>query len=70
MSETTVYATDGLARAGGGLGVSLTTTGPGVANALGAFGEAAASGLAKAALQPRTALSFVGCGHLRVITAG
>lgn len=42
--QTTVYAADGLARAGGGLGVSLTTTGPGVANALGAFGEAAASG--------------------------
>ena len=42
--QTTVYAADGLARAGGGLGVSLTTTGPGVANAVGAFGEAAASG--------------------------
>jgi acetolactate synthase-1/2/3 large subunit len=42
--QTTVYAADGLARAGGGLGVSLTTTGPGAANALGAFGEAWASG--------------------------
>lgn len=42
--QTTVYAADGLARAGGGLGVSLTTTGPGAANAVGAFGEAAASG--------------------------
>lgn len=42
--QTTVYAADGLARASGGLGVSLTTTGPGVANAVGAFGEAAASG--------------------------
>jgi acetolactate synthase-1/2/3 large subunit len=42
--QTTVYAADGLARATGGLGVALTTTGPGVANAVGAFGEAAASG--------------------------
>src|ERR1700755_3014587 len=42
--QTTVYAADGLARAGGGLGVALTTTGPGAANAVGAFGEAAACG--------------------------
>ncbi|HEX5404003.1 MAG TPA: thiamine pyrophosphate-binding protein [Pseudonocardiaceae bacterium] len=42
--QTTVYAADGLARATGGIGVALTTTGPGVANAAGAFGEAAASG--------------------------
>jgi acetolactate synthase-1/2/3 large subunit len=42
--QTTVYAADGLARATGGLGVALTTTGPGAANAAGAFGEAAASG--------------------------
>jgi len=38
------YAADGLARASGGLGVALTTTGPGAANAVAAFGEAAASG--------------------------
>lgn len=42
--QTTVYAADGLARATGGLGVAFTTTGPGAANAAGAFGEAAASG--------------------------
>jgi acetolactate synthase-1/2/3 large subunit len=42
--QTTVYAADGLARATGGLGVAFTTTGPGVANAAGAFGEAARSG--------------------------
>ncbi|MEY3277783.1 MAG: hypothetical protein RLZZ426_269, partial [Actinomycetota bacterium] len=42
--QTTVYAADGLARATGGLGVALTTTGPGAANTLGAFGEAAVSG--------------------------
>jgi acetolactate synthase-1/2/3 large subunit len=41
--QTTVYAADGLARATGGLGVALTTTGPGAANTAGAFGEAAAS---------------------------
>lgn len=42
--QTTVYAADGLARASGGLGVALTTTGPGAANAVAAFGEAAAAG--------------------------
>jgi acetolactate synthase-1/2/3 large subunit len=42
--QTTAYAADGLARATGGLGVALTTTGPGAANAVAAFGEAAASG--------------------------
>ncbi|MBA2391042.1 MAG: thiamine pyrophosphate-binding protein [Geodermatophilaceae bacterium] len=41
--QTTVYAADGLARASGGLGVAITTTGPGAANALAAFGEAAAA---------------------------
>ncbi|MBA2414878.1 MAG: thiamine pyrophosphate-binding protein [Geodermatophilaceae bacterium] len=41
--QTAVYAADGQARASGGLGVALTTTGPGAANALAAFGEAAAS---------------------------
>src|ERR1700710_2076515 len=42
--QTTVYAADGFARATGGLGVALTTTGPGAANVGGAFGEAASSG--------------------------
>jgi thiamine pyrophosphate-dependent acetolactate synthase large subunit-like protein len=42
--QTAVYAADGLARASGGLGAALTTTGPGAANAVGAFGEAASSG--------------------------
>ncbi len=40
--QTAGYAADGLARATGGLGVALTTTGPGAANALAAFGEASA----------------------------
>ena len=38
--QTAAYAADGLARATGGLGVALTTTGPGAANAVAAFGEA------------------------------
>lgn len=42
--QTAVYAADGLARSTGRLGVALTTTGPGAANALGATGEAWASG--------------------------
>ncbi len=42
--QTTVYAADGWARATGGLGLALTTTGPGAANAVAAFGEAAACG--------------------------
>jgi acetolactate synthase-1/2/3 large subunit len=41
--QGTVYAADGLARATGGLGVALTTTGPGAANTIGAVGEAWAS---------------------------
>ncbi len=42
--QTTVYAADGHARLTGELGVALTTTGPGAANAVGACGEAWASG--------------------------
>jgi acetolactate synthase-1/2/3 large subunit len=43
--QTAGYAADGLARATGGLGVALVTSGPGAANTLAAFGEAAASGV-------------------------
>lgn len=42
--QACAYAADGYARATGKLGVALTTTGPGAANALAAFGEAAVSG--------------------------
>ena len=42
--QAAVYAADGAARITGKLGVALTTTGPGAANALGATGEAYASG--------------------------
>lgn len=42
--QTTAYAADGLSRATGKPGIALTTTGPGAANTLAAFGEAAASG--------------------------
>ena len=39
-----MHAADGFARATGKVGVALTTTGPGAANALAAFGEAWAAG--------------------------
>ena len=39
------YAADGFARATGGCGVALTTTGPGAANVVAATGEAWASGI-------------------------
>jgi len=42
--QSCVYAADGLSRATGKLAVAITTTGPGAANTLGAFGEAAISG--------------------------
>ena len=42
--QTAAFAADGLARATGGLGVALVTSGPGAANTVAAFGEAAASG--------------------------
>jgi thiamine pyrophosphate-dependent acetolactate synthase large subunit-like protein len=42
--QTALFAADGYARATGGLGVALVTSGPGAANTLAAFGEAAASG--------------------------
>jgi thiamine pyrophosphate-dependent acetolactate synthase large subunit-like protein len=41
--QTAAYAADGYARAGGRIGVALTTTGPGAANTLAAVGEAWAS---------------------------
>jgi acetolactate synthase-1/2/3 large subunit len=41
--QAAVYAADGWARATGTLGAAVVTTGPGAANALAAFGEAAAS---------------------------
>src|SRR3954449_12116261 len=41
--QAAAYAADGYARAGGRLGVALTTTGPGAAHTLAAVGEAWAS---------------------------
>lgn len=43
--QTAAYAADGVARTTGGLGVALVTSGPGAANTVAAFGEAAASGV-------------------------
>jgi thiamine pyrophosphate-dependent acetolactate synthase large subunit-like protein len=42
--QAAVYAADGYARKTGKLGVALTITGPGAANGVAAFGEAAAAG--------------------------
>ena len=42
--QTAVYAADGWARTTGRLGAAVVTTGPGAANAVAAFGEAAAAG--------------------------
>jgi thiamine pyrophosphate-dependent acetolactate synthase large subunit-like protein len=42
--QATVYAADGWARTTGRLGAAVVTTGPGAANALAAFGEAASVG--------------------------
>ena len=42
--QTAVYAADGWARASGRLGAAVVTTGPGAANTMAAFGEAATSG--------------------------
>lgn len=42
--QAAVYAADGWARTTGRLGAAVVTTGPGAANAVAAFGEAAASG--------------------------
>ncbi len=63
--QTTVYAADGLTRAGGGLGVSLTTTGPGVANAVAAFGEAAASGSPVLVISSDTSTRIARAGVVR-----
>jgi thiamine pyrophosphate-dependent acetolactate synthase large subunit-like protein len=41
--QTAGYAADGFARVSGGLGVAITTTGPGAANVVAAFGESAVS---------------------------
>jgi thiamine pyrophosphate-dependent acetolactate synthase large subunit-like protein len=63
--QTTVYAADGLARAGGGLGVALTTTGPGTANAVAAFGEAAACGSPVLLIASEIATGLARSGVLR-----
>jgi acetolactate synthase I/II/III large subunit len=42
--QAAVYAADGWARSTGTLGAAVVTTGPGAANAVAAFGEAAAAG--------------------------
>ena len=52
--QTAVYAADGWARATGRLGAAVVTTGPGAANAVAAFGEAAAAGSPVCSWRPRS----------------
>lgn len=63
--QTTVYAADGYARATGGVGFALTTTGPGAANAVAAFGEAAASGSPVVVVASEIATNLARPGTLR-----
>ncbi|MCD6639783.1 MAG: thiamine pyrophosphate-binding protein, partial [Nocardioides sp.] len=63
--QTTVYAADGFARATGLPGFALTTTGPGAANAVAAFGEAAASGSPVVVIASEISTSLARPGVLR-----
>lgn len=60
--QTTVYAADGWARATGELGLALCTTGPGAANAVAAFGEAAACGSPVLLVASEVPTRFLGTG--------
>lgn len=63
--QTTVYAADGLFRSTGKIGVALTTTGPGAANTLGAFGEASISGSSVLVISSEAPLKNRTPGHYR-----
>ena len=63
--QTTAYAADGVARTTGTLGVAFTTTGPGAANTLGAFGEAAVSGQPIFVISSEAPISKRGVGGSR-----
>lgn len=56
--QTAVYAADGNFRVTGKLGVAVTTTGPGAANTLGAFGEAATSNSAVLVISSEAPISL------------
>ena len=65
--QTAVYAADGWARASGRLGAALVTTGPGAANTLAAFGEAAMSGSPVVLVASEVPLRVVEAGMKRTL---
>ena len=65
--QTAVYAADGWARATGRLGAAVVTTGPGAANTLAAFGEAAMSGSPLLLVASEVPLSVVQAGMSRTL---
>ncbi|HUB69075.1 MAG TPA: thiamine pyrophosphate-binding protein [Acidimicrobiales bacterium] len=60
--QTAVYAADGWARASGQLGAAVVTTGPGAANTVAAFGEAAMSGSPVVLVASEVPLALVEAG--------
>ena len=60
--QTAVYAADGWARASGQLGAAVVTTGPGAANTVAAFGEAAMSGSPVVLVASEVPLALVQAG--------
>jgi thiamine pyrophosphate-dependent acetolactate synthase large subunit-like protein len=65
--QTAVYAADGWARASGRLGAAVVTTGPGAANTLAAFGEAAMSGSPVLLVASEVPLSVIEAGMRRTL---
>ncbi len=65
--QTAVYAADGWARASGRLGAAVVTTGPGAANTVAAFGEAAMSGSPVLLVASEVPLSVVEAGMRRTL---
>lgn len=68
--QTAVYAADGTWRAGLGPGVALLTSGPGAANGVAAFGEAAAAGSGVVVIASEAPLSSRGRPRLARIAGG
>ena len=65
--QTAVYAADGWARASGQLGAAVVTTGPGAANTVAAFGEAAMSGSPLVLVASEVPLQLGGTGLQRTL---
>jgi thiamine pyrophosphate-dependent acetolactate synthase large subunit-like protein len=65
--QTAVYAADGWARTSGRLGAATVTTGPGAANTLAAFGEAAMSSSPVVLVASEVPTTLVGAGLRRTL---